>query len=158
MACGRGGGRSMTKIALKSLMGFLAPALSVALTAVAAMAATAYFFLLAPDHGPVGSDPTKGVSPSASKKAEGKGKGKGRWLPAPVTAATVVEADMPVILSAPGTVEPLANVAIKPRVDGQIVEVAFREGDLVEQGSVLFQLDDRLVKAQIAQAEANIAK
>jgi multidrug efflux system membrane fusion protein len=75
-----------------------------------------------------------------------------------VTAATVVEADMPVILTAPGTVEPLANVAIKPRVDGQIVEVAFREGDLVEQGSVLFRLDDRLVKAQIAQAQANIAK
>jgi multidrug efflux system membrane fusion protein len=65
---------------------------------------------------------------------------------------------MPVILSAPGTVEPLATVAVKPRVDGQIVEVAFREGDLVTQGSVLFRLDDRIVKAQIAQAEANIAK
>jgi multidrug efflux system membrane fusion protein len=38
------------------------------------------------------------------------------------------------------------------------VEVAFREGDLVTEGSVLFRLDDRLVKAQIAQAEANIAK
>ena len=34
----------------------------------------------------------------------------------------------------------------------------FKEGDLVEEGSVLFRLDDRLVKAQIAQAEANIAK
>ena len=65
---------------------------------------------------------------------------------------------MPVILSAPGTVEPLANVAVKPRVDGQIVEVAFSEGDMVEEGSVLFRLDDRMVKAQIAQAEANIAK
>ena len=65
---------------------------------------------------------------------------------------------MPVILSAPGTVEPLATVAIKPRVDGQIVEVAFSEGDLVQEGSVLFRLDDRMVKAQIAQAEANIAK
>jgi multidrug efflux system membrane fusion protein len=43
-------------------------------------------------------------------------------------------------------------------VDGQIVEVLFREGDLVEQGSVLFRLDDRLVKSQIAQAEANVAK
>ncbi|MBO0763311.1 MAG: efflux RND transporter periplasmic adaptor subunit [Hyphomicrobiaceae bacterium] len=65
---------------------------------------------------------------------------------------------MPVILSAPGTVEPLASVAVRPRVDGQIVEVPFREGDLVAEGSVLFRLDDRLVKAQIAQAEANIAK
>ncbi|MBX9590460.1 MAG: efflux RND transporter periplasmic adaptor subunit [Hyphomonadaceae bacterium] len=65
---------------------------------------------------------------------------------------------MPVILSAPGTVEPLANVAVRPRVEGQIVEVAFSEGDLVQEGSVLFRLDDRMVKAQIAQAEANIAK
>ena len=65
---------------------------------------------------------------------------------------------MPVILSAPGTVEPLANVAVKTRVDGQIIEVLFREGDLVNEGDVLFRLDDRMVKAQIAQAEANIAK
>ena len=43
------------------------------------------------------------------------------------------EADMPVILVAPGTVEPFANVAVKTRVDGQIVEVAFKEGDLVNE-------------------------
>jgi multidrug efflux system membrane fusion protein len=138
-------------------MGFLAPALSVTLTAVAAIAGAAYFFWLTPGHGPAGGDPTKVASAAPAKKDEGKGKGRG-GAPAPVTAATVVEADMPVILSAPGTVEPLANVAVKPRVDGQVIEVAFREGDLVEQGSVLFRLDDRLVKAQIAQAEANIAK
>jgi membrane fusion protein, multidrug efflux system len=93
-----------------------------------------------------------------SKAAPKKGDGKGRAPPAPVTAAVVVEADMPVILFAPGTVEPLANVAIKTRVDGQIVDVAFKEGDLVNEGDVLFRLDDRMIKAQINQAEANIAK
>ena len=41
---------------------------------------------------------------------------------------------MPIILAAPGTVEPLATVAIKPRVDGQIVEVGFQEGELVTEG------------------------
>ena len=65
---------------------------------------------------------------------------------------------MPVILVAPGTVEPFANVAVKTRVDGQIIEVLFKEGDLVNESDVLFRLDDRLVKAQIAQAEASIAK
>jgi multidrug efflux system membrane fusion protein len=55
-------------------------------------------------------------------------------------------------------VEPLANVAVKTRVDGQIVEVPFNEGDLVNQDDILFRLDERLVKAQIAQAEAGIAK
>jgi multidrug efflux system membrane fusion protein len=75
-----------------------------------------------------------------------------------VTAATVVSADMPVILAAPGTVEALATVAVKTRVDGQIVEVKFSEGDTVSEGDVMFRLDDRLVRAQIAQAEASIAK
>jgi membrane fusion protein, multidrug efflux system len=98
-----------------------------------------------------------GSGKAEASKSEGK-KGGGAGPAAPVTVAHVVEADMPVILVAPGTVEPLANVAIKPRVDGQIVEVPFNEGDFVEQGSVLFRLDDRLVKAQISQAEANIMK
>jgi multidrug efflux system membrane fusion protein len=65
---------------------------------------------------------------------------------------------MPVILSAPGTVEPIASVALKPRVDGQVVEVGFKEGDMVEAGALLYRLDDRLVRAQIKQVEAQIAR
>jgi membrane fusion protein, multidrug efflux system len=78
--------------------------------------------------------------------------------PAPVTAAVAVESDMPIVLKAPGTVEALATVVVKPRVDGQIIEVGFEEGDLVKEGQILFRFDDRLVRAQIGQAEANIAK
>jgi multidrug efflux system membrane fusion protein len=52
----------------------------------------------------------------------------------------------------------MATVVVKPRVDGQIVEVGFEEGDLVREGQVLFRFDERLVRAQIGQAEANIAK
>jgi multidrug efflux system membrane fusion protein len=96
--------------------------------------------------------------PVATGNTVAANKGKRGGGPAPVTAATVTESDMPVILHAPGTVEPLANVALKSRVDGQIVEVSFSEGDLVKEGDVLFRLDDRLVKAQISQAEASIAK
>ncbi len=135
-------------------MGFVAPAVSVTLSAAAIIAGAAYFFWTAPNHGPAPVEPTK-----AASKPSGKGEGKVRGgMAAPVTAATVVEADMPVVLAAPGTVEPLASVAVRPRVDGQIVEVAFREGDLVREGSVLFRLDERMVKAQIAQVEAGIAK
>jgi len=100
----------------------------------------------------------RSVLPEASKAVSKKGDGKGRAPAAPVTAASVVVTDMPVILTAPGTVEPLANVTVKTRVDGQIVEVLFKEGDLVNENDVMFRLDDRLVKAQIAQAEASIAK
>jgi membrane fusion protein, multidrug efflux system len=131
----------------------MAPAVSVTLTAVAVIAGAAYFFWVAPGQSPAPADTAKAASPNSSK-----GESKARAPAAPVAAAVVTEADMPVILTAPGTVEPLATVAVKPRVDGQIVEVAFREGELVSEGSVMFRLDDRLVKAQIAQAEANIAK
>jgi membrane fusion protein, multidrug efflux system len=98
------------------------------------------------------------ASTDQAKGAPKKGEAKGRPPGAPVTAAVVVESDMPVILVAPGTVEPLANVTVKTRVDGQINEVRFKEGDFVKAGDVMFLLDDRLVKAQIAQAEASIAK
>jgi membrane fusion protein, multidrug efflux system len=113
-------------------------------------AGLAYLLALLPNYGPASSE-----TPTAVAK---KGDGKGRAPAAPVTAATVIASDMPVILAAPGTVEPFANVAIKTRVDGQIIEVLFREGDLVNTGDVLFRLDDRMVKAQISQAEATIAK
>jgi multidrug efflux system membrane fusion protein len=126
----------------------------VTLSAAAVIGGAAYFFWLGPGRTPAPADTAKPAAPVTA----GKGDGKARAPAAPVTAAIVTEQDMPVILSAPGTVEPLATVAVKPRVDGQIVEVSFREGDLVSEGSVMFRLDDRLVKAQIAQAEANIAK
>jgi membrane fusion protein, multidrug efflux system len=105
------------------------------------------------------------VAPVATKPADGETKAATGAPPAkkgppppPVTVATVVESDMPIMLSAAGTVEAIASVAVKPRVDGQITEVGFKEGDLVQEGQVLFRFDERLVKAQILQAEANIAK
>lgn len=100
--------------------------------------------------------PTAGAQTAPGEAA--KAKGRGGPPPAPVTVATVVNGDMPVILTAPGTVEADATVAVKTRVDGQIAEVLFKEGDLVQKGQVLFRLDDRLIKAQIKQAEANITR
>jgi multidrug efflux system membrane fusion protein len=93
------------------------------------------------------SAPPRGTAPSK----------KGAAGAAPVNVATATLAQMPIILSAPGTVEALATVAIKPRVDGQIVYVGFKEGDMVQAGAILYQLDDRLVRAQIKQADAQIA-
>jgi membrane fusion protein, multidrug efflux system len=112
-----------------------------------------YFFWLAP-----GGSPVSPGAGQAASKGQGAGKSKSRAVAAPVTAATVALVDMPVIIAAPGTVEPLANVAVKTRTDGQIIEVLFKEGDAVLEGDVLFRLDDRLVKAQIAQAQASISK
>jgi len=76
----------------------------------------------------------------------------------PVTVATAVQQDVPVRLQAIGNVEPFATVAVKARVDGQIVEVNFTEGQEVRQGSVLFKIDPRPFEAALRQAEANYLK
>jgi multidrug efflux system membrane fusion protein len=78
--------------------------------------------------------------------------------PIPVRAAVVEAHDMPVLINEIGTVEPLATVAVKSRIDGLIVQVGFTEGDYVHAGDVLFKLDDRTARAQLAQAEANLAR
>jgi RND family efflux transporter MFP subunit len=65
---------------------------------------------------------------------------------------------MPVRLDAIGTVQTIASVTLRSRVDSQIIEVAFEEGAKVNKGDVLFRLDARQIDALIAQAEANIAR
>jgi multidrug efflux system membrane fusion protein len=76
----------------------------------------------------------------------------------PVTVAPVVVRTVPVRLRAVGNVEPYKTVAIKARVDGQIVGVRFKEGDEVHQGDTLFEIDRRPFEAQLAQAQANALK
>lgn len=78
--------------------------------------------------------------------------------PVAVRTAVVETRDMPVRVGVIGTVEPLATVAVKSRIDGLIIEVGFAEGDQVSAGQVLFRLDDRAARAQLAQAEANLLR
>ncbi len=76
----------------------------------------------------------------------------------PVSVGQVVVKDVPVRLSAIGNVEPYNSVALKARVDGQIIAVRFKEGDRVHKGDVLFEIDPRPFQAALAQARANLAK
>ena len=78
--------------------------------------------------------------------------------PVAVRTAVVETRDMPVRVGVIGTVEPLATVAVKSRIDGLIIEVGFAEGDQVSAGQVLFRLDDRAARAQLAQADANLLR
>jgi multidrug efflux system membrane fusion protein len=73
----------------------------------------------------------------------------------PVTVATAAQETVPVRLLAIGNVEAYRTVALKARVDGQIVIVNFNEGDPVKKGDVLFQIDPRPYEAALRQAEAN---
>ncbi len=76
----------------------------------------------------------------------------------PVSIAVATERNIPVILRSIGNVDAYSTVAIKARVDGQIVEVNFREGQMVREGEVLFRLDARPFEAALRQAEANLAR
>jgi multidrug efflux system membrane fusion protein len=72
----------------------------------------------------------------------------------PVTAGTVATQDVPVFLNGIGTVQAYNMVAIKSRVDGQIVKVDFKEGQDVKEGEPLFQIDPRPFQAALEQAQA----
>ena len=78
--------------------------------------------------------------------------------PLPVGTSTVATGDMPVILTALGTVTPLAIVTVKTQISGQLVEVAFKEGQFVNKGDFLAQIDPRPYQVALAQAQAQLAK
>lgn len=73
----------------------------------------------------------------------------------PVTVAPVLQGTVPIRLQAIGNVEAYQTVALKARVDGQIMVVNFREGDPVKKGDALFRIDPRPYEAALRQAEAN---
>lgn len=72
----------------------------------------------------------------------------------PVTAGTVAVEDVPVFLHGIGTVQAYNTVAVKSRVDGQIVKIDFKEGDEVKEGDSLFQIDPRPYQAALDQAQS----
>src|SRR6266566_1324070 len=74
----------------------------------------------------------------------------------PVSAGTVAAAVVPVFLQGIGTVQAYNMVAIKSRVDGQIVKVDFKEGQDVKTGDPLFQIDPRPFQAALRGDEAQI--
>src|SRR5258706_1889651 len=75
-----------------------------------------------------------------------------------VVADVTVEMPMPIQITAIGSVQSIATVIIKSRIDGQIREVHFKEGQEVKEGDVLFTLDDRALRAQLAQSEATLER
>jgi multidrug efflux system membrane fusion protein len=75
-----------------------------------------------------------------------------------VVADVAAQSPTPILVTAIGTVQSIATVMIKSRVDGEIAKVHFEEGQEVKEGDILFTLDDRAVRAQLQQAEANLER
>ena len=78
--------------------------------------------------------------------------------PVPVTVATAERRAVPLELPATGTVEPLQTVTVQAQVSGIIRRVAFKEGDEVKHGQVLFELDSRPYRSALDQAAAILAR
>jgi multidrug efflux system membrane fusion protein len=75
--------------------------------------------------------------------------------PIPVTVVQAAQETVPMRIQAIGNVEAYATVSLRARVDGQIVEAGFKEGQEVRRGQVLFRIDPRPYEAALRQAEAN---
>ena len=93
---------------------------------------------------------------AAANTAKQAANGKNR--PLPVVVAEAKAQDVEVFLSSLGTVTPLHTVTVKSRVDGQLMQVLFREGQMVKAGDLLLTIDSRPFQVQLAQAEGQLKR
>jgi len=75
-----------------------------------------------------------------------------------VRVESVKKSDIPIYLQALGTVTPVTSVTIRTQINGQLLRVLFREGQLVKKGDVLAEIDSRTYDAQLLQHEGQITK
>jgi len=86
------------------------------------------------------------------------GKGKGEQGPTTVNVVAPLRQDVPVALSANGTVSPISTVDLHPQTTSTIVKVHVKEGQFVKQGELMFSLDARTEAANVEKADAQVAK
>ncbi|KML51026.1 RND transporter MFP subunit [Burkholderia cepacia] len=112
---------------------------------------------------------TPAATPGAGSAAQGASSGgAGRHsrggpaamanIPQPVSVATATQGEMPIVLSALGTVTPLANVTVKTQLSGYLQSVSFQEGQIVKKGDVLAQVDPRPYQVSLENAEGTHAR
>ncbi len=95
--------------------------------------------------------------PKATTKGGRGGRGAGSGLAIPVAVSVAKRGDVPVYLDGLGSVNAFYTVTVHSRVDGQLMKVPVREGDLVHQGQEIAQLDPRPYQVQLEQAEGQLA-
>lgn len=94
---------------------------------------------------------------NANSAAKGPG-GRGALPPTPVTVAKAEVRDVPVQVKQIGSVEPVAVIAVKAQIGGELIKVLFREGDDIRKDQPLFEIDPRPYQQAINQTQAAIEK
>jgi membrane fusion protein (multidrug efflux system) len=117
--------------------------IAIAVVIVAALAGGVYAF--------AGHKGPQDISPAAGEEGGGQPPGM------PVEAAEVSQGAMERTIEAVGTLQSNESVVIRPEITGRIAEISFDEGQKVEKGTVLVRLDDSTYRAQLAEAQANLA-
>lgn len=103
-----------------------------------------------------------GIAAHLWLRGDGPGSGEGVAAAAtpsqgprvPVIAAVAGKKDVPILRSSVGWAEPVATVTVRARVEGEVIAQHVVDGQLVQRGDLMFQIDDREIQAAIAKDEA----
>jgi multidrug efflux system membrane fusion protein len=96
--------------------------------------------------------------PGSKDTKQAKGGAKGDDTAVPVVAARARRGNIGVYFTGLGTVVPISTVLVQTRVDGELMNVKYREGDMVQKGDLLLEIDPRPYQVQLEQAEGQLAR
>jgi multidrug efflux system membrane fusion protein len=96
--------------------------------------------------------------PGAAAGQAGGRRGQGANAVAPVDGAKAVKGNIGVYVTGLGAVTPIYTVTVKTRVDGQLMQVLYKEGDMVQKGDKLAVIDPRPYQAELTQYEGQLLR